>query len=198
MKVLYYLATMHNNDLFFIEKKAKNTFNMCYLPDETTTYKSIEEAKSDLAAATRWFKKINSKEKVTIVVITTDEFVVDVMNKNDIIASLNYIEMPKSGTISRRQLFLTMKKKEQLEYVKDFIDQFIMVNIAGKLVDICNRTDERVWFSKDRSKFVYKIYNRKVMEFTGRNAGSLNKLLNNKIKEEIEWNREFLELTHKK
>ena len=198
MKVLYYLATMHNNDLFFIEKKAKNTFNMCYLPDETTTYKSIEEAKPDLAAATRWFKKINSKEKVTIVVITTDEFVVDVMNKNDILASLNFIEMPKSGTISRKQLFLSMKKKEQLEYVKDFIDQFIMVNIAGKLVDICNRTDERVWFSKDRSKFVYKIYNRKVMEFTGRNAGSLNKLLNNKIKEEIEWNREFLELTHKK
>lgn len=189
---------MRNNDLFFIEKKAKNTFDRSYLPHEITAYKSIEEAKADLAAAKRWIKKINPNEKVTIVVITTDEFVVDIMNKNDILASLNYLEMPKSGMVSRRQLFLAMNKKEQLDYVKEFIDQHIMVNIAGKLVDICNRTDERVWFSRDRSKFVYKIYNRKVMEFTGRNAGSLNKLLNQKIKEEIDWNREFIELTRKK
>ena len=198
MKVLYYLVTMRNNDLFFIEKKAKNTFDRSYLPHEITAYKSIEEAKADLAAAKRWIKKINPNEKVTIVVITTDEFVVDIMNKNDILASLNYLEMPKSGMVSRRQLFLAMNKKEQLDYVKEFIDQHIMVNIAGKLVDICNRTDERVWFSRDRSKFVYKIYNRKVMEFTGRNAGSLNKILNNKIKEEIDWNREFIELTNRK
>lgn len=198
MKVLYYLVTMRNNDLFFIEKKAKNTFDKSYLPYEITAYKSIEEAKSDLAAATRWIKKINPNEKVTIVAITTDEFVVDVMNKNDILASLNYLEMPNSGTVSRRQLFLTMNKKEQLDYVKEFIDQYIMVNIDGKLVDICNRSDERVWVSRDRSKFVYKIYNRKVMEFTGRNAGSLNKVLNKKIKEEIDWNREFIELAHKK
>jgi hypothetical protein len=198
MKVLYYLATMRNNDLFFIEKKANNTFDRSYLPYEITTYKSIEEAKTDLVAATRWVKKINSNEKVTIVVITTDEFVIDVMNKNDILASLAYYEMPKSGIVSRRQLFLTMKKKEQLDYIKEFIKQFIKVDIARKQIDICNRTEERVWFSQDRSKFVYKLYNRKVMEFTGRNAGSLNKILNNKIKEEIDWNREFIELTNKK
>ena len=95
---------------------------------------------------------------------------------------------------SKSTKFKKLPLEKQLDYLCNFIKQHANVYFDFNEVSIHTNDGESIWFNEKRTEFVYRLDYEPVKKYRGNNAKILENALNEEIKSQEEWYKEWLDL----
>ena len=99
---------------------------------------------------------------------------------------------------TRTEKFKKLSLEKQLDYLCKFIKQHTNLYFDFNEVSIHTNDGESIWFNEKRTEFVYRLDYEPVKKYRGNNAKILENALNEELKCQADWYKEWLELINKR